>query len=353
MAWGDPCPRPETTTREYWDFVDWCTGTELEAAYDFDLAVTRDTTVYAKWTRRAEAIGVGLDVARYQGTIDWPKVAEDQNFVFIRLGYRGYGGDGTLNTDANFAANMRGAQAAGLDVGVYFFSQAVSVEEALEEAEYVLEALKPYSLTLPVILDYELATTPDGNLVGRLYEAGLEGEEHGRICAAFCRKIEEHGFTAGVYAGKGMLEEGVEAALAEAGGFPIWLANWTVQTRYNGDFTYWQYTGSGSAKGITGAVDRDIRYINSPEQVTGLTGEKSGRGVLLRWEKVPGVRGYIIYRSDGEGSGFAEAGRVSGAGTLSWTDSRGSSGKRYLVCAYVSQNGTEYRGPMSESVSIP
>ncbi len=353
VAWGDPCPKPETTTRQYWDFVTWCTEKDLDEEYDFDLAVTRNTTVYARWVRQAEAVGVGLDVARYQGTINWTTVAENQNFVFIRLGYRTYGEDSTLNTDDNFAVNIRGAQRAGLDVGVYFFSQAISVEEARAEAEYVLKVLEPYTLTLPVILDYEIATNQDGTKVGRLHEADLSGEEHGRICAAFCMAIEEKGYTAGVYAGKGMLEEGVEAALEEAGGFPIWLANWTVQTRYNGDFTYWQYTGSGSAEGITGAVDQDIRYIRAPDQVTGLRSEKTETGIVLSWEKVPGVQGYIVYRSDEEGSGFAEAVRVSGAGTLTWTDRRGSSGRKYLVCAYVSQNGTEYRGPMSESVEIP
>ena len=353
VAWGDTCPPPEDTVREYWDFVGWYAGKDLETEYDFDLAVTRDSTVYAKWERQAEAVGRGLDVARYQGNIDWNTVAENQNFVFIRLGFRGYGSEGSLNLDDNFAANMTGAQKAGLDVGVYFFSQATSTEEALEEAAFVLDALRPYSLTLPVILDYEIATTADGSMVGRLYEADLSGEEHGRICAAFCREIERYGYTAGVYAGRSMLEEGVETALSRAGGFPIWLANWTVQTRYNGDFTYWQYTGSGTAEGITGAVDCDIRYIRTPQQVTGVTGELTGSGAVIRWEKVPGVRGYILYRSDGEDSGYVEVGRVSGAGTLQWTDRRGASGKRYIVCAYVSQNSTEYRGTMSEPAEIP
>ena len=353
VAWGDTCPIPEETTRQYWDFAGWYTGTDLATEFDPDLAQTQDRTVYAKWERQAEAVGVGLDVARYQGTINWPVVAQEQDFVFIRLGFRGYGGEGSLNLDDNFETNIKAAQRAGLDVGVYFFSQAVSEAEALEEAAFVLEALKPYTLTLPVILDYEIATNQDGSLVGRLHEADLSGEEHGKICAAFCTEIEKFGYTAGAYAGRGMLESGVEAALEEAGGFPVWLANWTVQTRYNGDFAYWQYTGSGSAEGITGAVDQDIRYIRTPEQVTGLTGERTRSGAILTWDKVPGAQGYIIYRGDSDGSGYGEAARVTGAGTLSWTDNHGGSGKRYIVCAYVSQRGTEFRGPMSESVQVP
>ena len=74
---------------------------------------------------------------------------------------------------------------------------------------------------------------------------------------------------------------------------------------------------------------------------------------LLRWEKVPGALGYIILRSDKEGEGYAEAARVTGAGTVSWIDRRGGSGRRYIVCAYISHGGTEYRGPMSEPVQIP
>ena len=280
-------------------------------------------------------------------------MAKTQDFVFIRLGFRGYGAEGTLNLDDNFTVNMEAALKAGLDVGVYFFSQAASEAEALEEADFVLEALEPYSLTLPVILDYELATTADGSMIGRLYEANLSGEEYGRICAAFCLAVEDAGYTAGVYAGRSMLEEGVAQALEEAGGFPVWLANWTVQTRYNGDFAYWQYTGSGSAAGITGAVDQDIRYIVRPEQVTGLTAEKRGLGCFLHWDKVPGARGYIILRSEQEGGGYAEVARVTGAGALNWTDRRTFTGYRYIVCAYISQGSTEYRGPMSEPAQIP
>ena len=353
VAWGDTCPQPETTEREYWDFAGWYADRDLTVPYDFDLAVAYERTVYAKWIRRAEAVGSGLDVARYQGEIDWETVAAEQDFVFIRLGFRGYGAEGTLNLDDNFEVNIQAALEAGLDVGVYFFSQATNEEEALEEAYFVLDALGSYRLTLPVILDYELATTADGSMVGRLYEAGLSGEEYGRICAAFCLAIEEEGYTAGVYAGRSMLEDGVAQALEEAGGFPVWLANWTVQTRYNGDFAYWQYTGSGSAAGITGAVDRDFRYIVRPEQVTGLTAEKHGVGCILRWEKVPGALGYIVLRSMGEGSGYTEVGRVTGAGALSWMDRRSSTGYRYMVCAYVSQGSTEYRGPMSEPVQNP
>jgi uncharacterized repeat protein (TIGR02543 family) len=347
VACGDPCPLPEPPVREGWDFIGWYTDKDLTVDFDPEIARTMDRTLYARWEKQAIATGRGIDVARYQGEIDWQAAAAETDFVFIRLGYRGYGSDGSLNLDLNFAANMRGAMEAGLDVGVYFFSQAVNEAEALEEAEFVLGALQPYSLTLPVILDYEIASTPDGNLVGRLYEAELEGQEHGRICAAFCRAVEARGYTAGVYAGKGMLEEGVAQALEEAGGFPVWLANWVVQTRYNGSFEYWQYSGGGTAAGVTGSVDLDIRYITEPAQVTGLSVQRRQGANRLAWNKVPGARGYIIYRQNGDGT-YAELTRVTGASVLEWTDLRGDDRDSYLVCAYVTQRGRDYCGPASE-----
>ena len=99
---------------------------------------------------------LGIDVSHYQGDIDWEKVqAAGIEFVFIRLGYRGYGEDGSLKLDTNFEKNIQGARAAGLDVGVYFFAQAVNEKEAVEEAEFVLENLVQYDLQMPVVYDPE------------------------------------------------------------------------------------------------------------------------------------------------------------------------------------------------------
>ena len=109
--------------------------------------------------------------------MDWEAVkAGGVSFVFLRLGYRGYT-SGALNKDDNFEVNYEGAMAAGLDVGVYFFSQATSEAEAREEARYVLEMLDGRTLDLPVVMDFELATDSSGKFLGRLYEAGLSGED--------------------------------------------------------------------------------------------------------------------------------------------------------------------------------
>ena len=98
----------------------------------------------------------GVDVSRHQGAIDWKKAREaGVTFAFIRIGYRGYGKEGTLNLDQRFEENIVNAQKEGIDVGVYFFSQAINEEEAREEAEFVLDALEGYELQLPVVYDPE------------------------------------------------------------------------------------------------------------------------------------------------------------------------------------------------------
>ncbi|MBQ8040139.1 MAG: hypothetical protein IJ274_09775, partial [Lachnospiraceae bacterium] len=104
----------------------------------------------------------GIDVSKFQGKIDWKAVQEDDvEYAFIRVGYRGYGSSGKLVTDENFEDNIKGATANGIDVGVYFFSQSVNEEEAIEEANYVLEAIEGYDVTYPVVIDIEEVTDSD------------------------------------------------------------------------------------------------------------------------------------------------------------------------------------------------
>lgn len=347
-GWGDPALPPADPVRPGYQFSGWYGDEGLSQPVDWSLGQTESRCLYARWTKEAVAAVPGIDAARYQGQVDWPAVkAAGAGFVFLRAGYRGYGAEGSLNTDDNFEVNYTAATEAGLDVGVYFFSQATSPEEARTEAEYVLALLDGRALSLPVVMDYELASDASGALVGRLYEAGLSGEEHAQNCLAFCAAVEEQGYTAAVYAGNRMLEDTVGQALQDAG-YPVWLAHWTVQTRYNGDYEYWQYTGSGQIDGIEGAVDLDWRYIQTPDKVTGLT-LLAGEGFnFLYWDRLPGVKGYIVYRYNPESGGYAELGRQDGAGSVRFTDYGAPEGVKYLVCGYVEQSGVEYRGAFSE-----
>ena len=123
------------------------------------------------------AIKKGIDVSTWNGTIDWKKVGDDGiEFAIIRGAYRGYGDQGTLVKDDKAAYNFEQAEKAGIPVGAYIFSQAVTEEEAVEEANYLLNIVKGYDITLPLVLDFEYAS--DGNgLTGRLYNADLSVEE--------------------------------------------------------------------------------------------------------------------------------------------------------------------------------
>ena len=339
--------RPEDPVREGWTFAGWYADAELTEEFDWDQPLTQRRTAYARWEKQADMVLQGIDVARYQEKVDWETVkASGRSFVFIRAGYRGYGAEGTLNTDLNFETNYAGATAAGMDVGVYFFSQATTEDEAKAEAQYVLKLLNGRALGLPVMMDLEIATDASGRSTGRLYNAKLSDEMYAKVCLAFCREIEKNGYTAGVYTGSGILNKGVNKALEEAG-YPVWLAHWTVQTRYDGEFTYWQYTGGSDVAGIAAKTDKDVRYVTVPKQVTGLKNYVGESYNFLTWEHIAGVQGYIVYHVETDGS-LTEIGRRTGAGSLSYTDYHAGAGTSYAVCAYLQVEGKELCGPVSE-----
>ncbi len=197
---------------------------------------------------------LGVDVSRYQGSINWDQVRDDgYDFAILRLGYRGYGTAGSLNMDSQFYQNLNGAKAAGLDVGVYFFAQAINEEEAREEADYVLSALNDAELELPVVYDPESVTGADART------DDVTGEQFTRNTLAFCQTIEEAGYEAMVYSN--MLWEAYELDLKELTDYPIWYADYEPlpQTPYR--FEFWQYTSTGRVNGIRGDVDINIWLI--------------------------------------------------------------------------------------------
>ncbi len=195
---------------------------------------------------------LGIDVSYYQGEIDWQKVKDaGVTFAFIRIGYRGYGESGVLCEDTRALENITGAQRAGLDVGVYFFSQAVNEEEALEEAEFVLEKLQGIELELPVVYDPESILDDDART------DNVSGEQFTKNTIVFAERIREAGYEAMIYSN--MLWEAFEFQLEDLSDLEIWYADYEEipQTPYH--FTFWQYTNSGSIDGIDGVVDLDIQ----------------------------------------------------------------------------------------------
>lgn len=200
-----------------------------------------------------------IDVSRFNGTIDWSAVASSGiKYAVIRVGYRGYGSEGTINLDANFKTNIVGAINAGINVGVYFYTQATSQSEAREEADFVLENIIGYDLRLPVAFDCEYASDSNG-YTGRFYEANLSKTDTALMCKAFCDRVSAAGYDAMVYANPYMFTNHIDAS--QIGGYPIWLAHYNPTADYSGDYVMWQYSSKQTVSGITGNVDKSFYYI--------------------------------------------------------------------------------------------
>ena len=194
----------------------------------------------------------GIDVSQYQGDINWSSVAADGiDFAMVRIGLRGYG-SGKLLMDDKYKANLSGASAAGLDVGAYFFSQAITVAEAEEEAELVINALKGYDITFPVCFDMEDIYNAEART------DDLSVEEATEIAAAFCAKIEAAGYNAMIYGNTKWLAGRIE--LGELKEYPIWFAQYHAKPLLPYNFAIWQYTNNGSVAGINNSVDMDMCF---------------------------------------------------------------------------------------------
>ena len=228
------------------------------------------TKLYQNFTPReladGETLEYGIDVSVWQDEIDWEAVAKSGvTFAIIRAGYRGYGVSGNLAKDGRFAEHIQGALDAGLKVGAYIFSQAITVEEAQEEARFLLEQVKGYDLELPLALDFEYASI-GSSLGGRLYDAKLTKAQANKICNAFCQEVETHGYDSMVYANLSMLENQLNREQLGR----LWLAHYTEKTSYTGDYEYWQCSSQGNIPGIDVAVDLNFWFCPGEEPVTTL-----------------------------------------------------------------------------------
>lgn len=213
----------------------------------------------------------GVDVSYYNGTIDWTKAKKSGvQYAIIRVGYRGYGAAGTLCTDTQFLNNIKGAQKAGVKIGVYYFTEAINEKEAIEEAEYCINKISDYDVTLPVAIDYEFPTS-GGKPVGRMYNAKLSKKAATKNVTAFCKTIKNAGYTPMVYANKSDLATLIDGA-ALSKNYKIWLANYTTNTTYSGKYEFWQYTSSGKVNGITGNSGRvDCNFWYTKTKLEDLT----------------------------------------------------------------------------------
>ncbi len=200
----------------------------------------------------------GIDVSSFQGEIDWESVANDGvEFALIRMGIRGYG-TGKLVVDEQFEANMIGAIAAGLDVGVYFFSAAVNEEEAMEEADFVLEALAPYGIKCTVALDVEDVNSSSART------NGLTKEQWTDHAVTFCERIRQAGYTPMIYGNLQSFMLMLDLTRLEE--YEKWFAAYIPYFYYPYEFQVWQYSDNGTVNGISEPVDLNISFYDWSSQ---------------------------------------------------------------------------------------
>lgn len=196
----------------------------------------------------------GIDVSAYQGSIDWNKVKNSGiSFVIIRCGFRGYT-QGGLILDSKYESYIKGATAAGLKVGIYFFSQAKTEAEAVEEASLCVSLAKGYKISYPIFIDSEYS---NGRHDGRA--DGLTKAQRTAVCRAFCETIKSSGYTPGIYASKSWFYNQLDVNSLNQ--YKIWMAHYCSQTDYKYKYDLWQHSSKGSVPGISGNVDLDNSYL--------------------------------------------------------------------------------------------
>lgn len=219
----------------------------------------------------------GIDVSKWNKEINWKKVkAAGVDFAIIRVGYRGIENgelypDEIQTGDKNYEKNIRGAVAAGIPVGVYIYSQAITTAEAREEARFCIKRIRGLNVTLPIVFDVEYFD----NHSGRLADADLSKTEQTNICLAFADECKSAGYKSMVYANRTMFEDQMNVSEVEKVS-QIWLANYTTATSYSRDYDYWQYSATGVVDGISTVVDSNF----------GFTGALSTAGLRLNQSSV-------------------------------------------------------------------
>lgn len=195
----------------------------------------------------------GIDVSKWNKEIDWEAVKEDGvEFAIIRCGYRG-SSSGALIIDPLYEDNIKGAIAAGIPVGVYFFTQAVTELEAIEEASMVISLIRQYDVDYPVFLDSESAG-------GKGRADDLSSEDRTKYHQAFMQTIASAGYQTGIYASTNWLNKRVD--MSKLSSYNTWLAQYADVPTYDGYYHMWQYTSKGTINGISTNVDLNLCYMN-------------------------------------------------------------------------------------------
>lgn len=267
---GDKDQSREQAEQGYYTFQD-VEGNSYESpllagvprcSYDFSNLKTDEDTGYKSF--RDEENGVharfGIDVSEFQGEdIDWKQVKDSGvEFVIIRLGYRAYGDTGALVMDAMYEKNIQGALEAGLDVGVYFFSQAITPAEAVEEAEYVLDHLKPYEISGPVVYDTEEIKWDTART-----DVNTK-EDFTNYCKVFCDTVEQAGYDPMIYSNMKWMAFTLD--MEELAEYDFWYADYYEIPQCPYHYQIWQYSETGAVPGINANVDLNLWFEKENEQ---------------------------------------------------------------------------------------
>ena len=271
---------------------------------------------------------VGIDVSMHNKTVDFNKVKADGiDFVYVRVGYTGYTKKKlSLNYDPYYQENITNALAAGLRVGVYWYSQALNEEEALQEANMLLNVIGSYNITMPVVYDYEFAGVGED---GRLDSANLSKAQMTANSLAFLNRVSQMGYTPCLYANYSFLKNRVYASQISSIA-KIWLAHYNTSTDYPGDYEYWQYTSDGRVNGISGRVDMNVWYqgaqpavptapvtpnVTQPtaKKVTGVKLKaKTNTTLTFSWASQNYAEYYNIYKYDSKKGKYVNVGATAG-----------------------------------------
>lgn len=235
-----------------WGILEWRAHTAPGPGISVnEEALTRREPFY-KYDAPGVTAYAGVDVSSYQGVVDWPAVkAAGADFAMLRVGFRGYG-TGALVEDNAFAQNAADAANAGLTVGVYFYSQAVTEEEAAEEARFVVERLRGTNVSGPIAYDLEFYTADEART------DDLTGEQATQNAIAFCDVIRQAGYQPVVY--MNLHWAGSMYGMEELAHLPVWLASYGPIPALDRGVTLWQYSESGVVDGIEGPVDLDLWF---------------------------------------------------------------------------------------------
>lgn len=268
----------------------------------------------------------GIDVSKYQGTIDWARARQGIEFAIIRIGYRGYG-TGGLVLDSQAAANISGAVGAGLPIGLYFFSQAINAAEGKAEAAWVAAHYNIASLAYPVFFDTEYGhyDSAKKKYTGRADNIGKDARTAAAL--AFCQEIEAQGGTAGIYASTSWF--GDKLNMEKLAAYDVWVADYRGYCGYkDSKVTMWQHSSKGTVPGIAGDVDLNEcykDYASAPVMPSGVP------PLLFIMEAENGTRTISVSQGAGVAADGVAAATYSHAGTHAYDINGQNTGKDYLI----------------------